>query len=760
MTAAVGPPRNAALSAVRLGLLTLLTGSAALARAEPPATPSAAERLRADELARQGAALAAKRGDSVRAAGLLLRSHRWDPSRNAERRRAISLLARHDKPAALRNARRALAEDPLFGADDPALLTRLESAAVERSEWGVAAELAIRRRDVLSRQVGLKPDRRASLERQIGRAYRLAGEDGAASDAFTRMMNFVAPHEVSVKADAREAPWAKEFTLASTWENVASCHLAAGRPERAPLAIERLAQAGGGDVVVEALWARWQLARGEPLAALEHAERAIDAEQASMATAAASYALLTAALRASNQSGRAVDELRRVSERRPDDTALSLALVETLSESGRPDEAWEESGRLVGRLLGVVQPVDPLAGDLPDDDPSGALRTELIEAGRQRLLLAKTQRRADALGELLPRLTDRLGSLRLLGDAVEEVYEDPAPRRQAAAWLADSEQELASAERPPGLRRAASHVALASGRPGMTPTFLRPRIASGHSDPTTREAALDELVAWVDELLNSGSPKVASETAEWGIALSEESASPAHALLHAMLAESLLRMGSSDDKTTSPPVDPRVVEHLEAAQAIDPENPEIAYRWVVAASRLGKPDVAIGAADSFLIRFDTPDVWNRDPAAEALLRPARLIAAGLLLEGAESERGVERLERTLDRWPDEPTALAMLALHGASRDGWRGRSRRMAERACRVAPDRPASWHALGRVQSMSGDHVAAERCLRRALGLLDAQGESEGVGGAVGEPDTLRAHYVQSLRALGRAEEAGSFAP
>jgi len=114
--------------------------------------------------------------------------------------------------------------------------------------------------------------------------------------------------------------------------------------------------------------------------------------------------------------------------------------------------------------------------------------------------------------------------------------------------------------------------------------------------------------------------------------------------------------------------------------------------------------------------------------AQRLLRQGRI---------AEAERASHAI---LERSPDDVEALNILAL-AAIREGDPARAVALLERATRINPGNPVSFHHLGRALAMAGDHAAAASAMQNALRLSPGFFVS-------------RLHYGSLLERAGEAEQ------
>lgn len=133
--------------------------------------------------------------------------------------------------------------------------------------------------------------------------------------------------------------------------------------------------------------------------------------------------------------------------------------------------------------------------------------------------------------------------------------------------------------------------------------------------------------------------------------------------------------------------------------------------------------------DSHGIRKIVPGRAQMSTLTEA----QRLLRQGRIAEAERASRAV------LERSPDDVEALNILAL-AAIRDGETSRAVALLERATRINPSNPVSFHHLGRAQETAGNLPAAQAAIREALRLKP-------------EFYLSRLHYAALLERCGDAE-------
>lgn len=677
---------------------------------------------------------AATNGDFRTAAGQMLRAVRWAPSRVLDLRQAVKWLARFDPAAAVRQSRRLLVGDPTFGRDDDQLLRHLKGAAVELETaegLSVAARLA-RRCAVLANQ-----QERANAWREAGELHGAAGEFAQSSEAFARLQQLV------VQRSDRTV-W-----RSVRWDLVAGIHLDAGEPGRAAVAIGLLAEERGETREVLVGRARIGLRLGEPLAALSHAKQAIELpdDDDPAWDASRPYGLLVESLRAINQSERAVRLLEGYRTDRPDETALSLALIRALQASGETARALEVSRSLIERLSRVVEQRD-----------EQTLREELVTAATVFVASAKRAERYNDIFDWLPKLAGRFGlidgGLRVLGPNLD----DPALRRRLAAWCDGVAKRLPRGEPASGTRRAAVAVGVLTERHASAAACLRSRLESAVGSNAEVAEVIDELEVWAAYAIGAGAYELVASELEGALAMIALADSGEGPIVSRQLGRLLIDQAECLVETqvrvaASKAPNDRVVDLLSQAERLMPDDASRAAKQSYLLRRVGRLDDAIAVGRRFLSEWPRPD--QEAGVEEAAHRTVVVTFADALSARAlpgDDRDAVRWFESALVRWPGNAVLLNAYAYHQACAGRAFAWVERMARRA--VAMDRnPDYLDTLGWVLFQRGRPAEAAELIGEAIALAES-------GRATSDLAALRAHHAAALRQLGRAEEAEAAVP
>lgn len=707
------------------------------------------DRGRAEQLAKR-AIEAQKASDSFESCRLLLRAVRWDPARREDYQTAIEELSGVNPAAALRHTQQALAADAAFGEDNPALLLRLVAAARDAESWKLSAQLARRHREAILGQPRVSRRRRAELELSVSRLEFLAGEVNQASEGFERLRRLRYGLPVDEPIAGSPLPW--RFAIES--------HLAAGQPNNAEDALVLWERQSGETAEVASMRARLALVRGKPLAAIGHATRAV--EFPGEVATAENYHVLIDAYVAANQTTQAKDWLREASRNDPDQMEITMALVEALGLCGEQREAFEESGRLVARLLTATEPFDRLFGSRSLAKLAVDRRSDLASAAEQWIDTAITLGETDPVLDQLPALAARLGGLQTIAGAVGRLVDRPESADDVRAWLRKAVTRSAQPNTPAGLRQAGGWLALRQDDVVTHKAFVEARVDVAFQKGVDLTDIEHEVGIAVATLIDRGQYVAAQTLARRAIErlttaaeeLSED-AGPLLVTLRVDLAEAI-----AFDLPKSEPARRRAVE--EATQLLRRSREEAVQDAYVTRTELqvfaecGLVERAIDAGESIL---RSKPAGDRSVAIEASYRRE----AALLLDSAlterdspsDSERRVEVLELILDEWPNDTAALTRLAKLFAEQGQHLVRAERMARRAVVVEPATPSSLAALAWVRYRRNDATEAVDLLQRAVSRIEA-----GADLSPAEERTIRDRYAEVLATLGRAEQAEAISP
>lgn len=722
-------------------ILLLLMGASATRTTADEVAVAESDRLRATQLAEQ-AAEADQSGDSRESRGLLLRAVRWETTRHRDYQQAIDSLSLTDRPASLRHAQIALRRDSDFGEDAPTLLLRLVTTASEDEAWSTAAAVARRHRYVVFGQPSVSRRRKAEIELSVSRLEFLAGENERASDGFDRLHRLRYGLPISEPIAGLPVPW----------QFVASCHLAAKHPDRAEDAITLLSRRSGETAEVELLRARLALARGEPLAAIEHATRAV--ESPNEASTADGYGVLIAAFVGANQTAQASDWLQAATEREPDAVAPSLALVETLTLLGKDREAWIESQRLVTRLLDATDPFDPLFGEIASNREAAERRIDLAIAAEQGVATSINSGEVDSCLETLPSLAARLNGIDPIATALDPVLLSDA----VSGWLktVSKSKNSSATKAAAGTRRAAAALALRLGEMKTYEALVRSRVEEALGDSVDLSRVEHEVVIAATAMAEHSTERGSQQFLEWAITQTSDAAESrgedAGALLanlRLQLAEAIARHLPDDPAKKRQAVD-QAVDLLRGVRDEASRDSGIDHAELFVFLRCGLHERAIEAGER---------VWLAGPPAKrGAIDATRHRDTGLLLEEALAKRStpgdlarrVEVLEAILDAWPDHAVTLLRLAAAFTEQGQHLSRAERMARRVIQVEPEWPAALASLGGIRYRLGDEAEAVSLLQQAVAAIDAGAEIE-----TGEESSIRDRYAELLAKLGRAEQA-----
>lgn len=683
------------------------------------------------------------RKDPGEAARRLLRAVRWDPSRWEDYRSAIELLELVDPEAAVRHASAEAQSRSRFTREDAALLSRLAKAALgadEKETWQDAADLARAAAEQVAKQGPAHADQAAQLWASAGASYSSLGSFRAASDAFEPLQRAaVAEEDDQLKRSYR-------------WDIIAGCHLDASRPDRAAVAIELLRDGEGDSARALVLQSRLALALDEPLAAIDHANQAIDKlEEAADGSAADAYTALIDAMRMVNQADRAAARLAKESAKEPENLPLALAAIEAKLQADQLEACWDECGALIDWLATRIAPAESLLGE--DSSAAPALLDAFADAAAMRLRLAVRTGRGREAVEASVAWAKRLGNLFPLWEEYESAVGDNAFRTDAGEWL---DAHKADPEAPAADNLVRASIAYLLDRPDDVALSVLAMLDAALRNGAEVEAAANEVAHWADYLVSKGAygdartllrgtidRLVPSDPSERDIE------TQALGRLQARLAQAILSEQAVAGEMGGSAVD-EALRLISQARGNAPDDGYVAYQAVFASLYTGRAVEAVAVGEEVFSRWPAPDADSQFGSSR-FHETSSLFAAALLLRGEEgdADRAGELLESALDWQPRSVTALSYLAWHDSRRPESRERALRLAQTAIARKPDDSHARGFLGVTQLRGGQSDKGMRSLRRALEKADRSMLSPW------ERAILREELADALRANGRAEEA-----
>jgi hypothetical protein len=729
------------LAALATATLWVVTHGATTVRAEPPAATEADRRI-AEEWASQ-VDDGLRQRDPGEASRLLLRAVRWDPTRWEDFRSALELLETVNTEAAARHAVAELRSQARFTRRDAPLLSRLANAALatdDEATWLEAAELAQAAAEQTTKLGPSQASSAAKLWAEAGDAYALLGKVNAASDAYEQLQKaaLAAPNE--------------RFRRSYRWGAIAGCHLDAQQTDRAAGAIALLREAEGESAQVLTLQTKLALALDEPLAAVDHADRAIDkVVRPADETAETAYAALVAAMQAVNQSDRAADRLARKRKNDPGNIPLALATIDARANAGQFDLAWKESGKVIDQLTSQLPLAEGALGADATADP--ALLDALADVADRRLLLAsRVGRVRDVLKECV-QWAGVLGNLNSLWESVSDVSEEDGFRSAAADWLDD---QRADRKAPAAQSQAQATIAYLINRPDDATDHLLAMLEGALRRGADADAVADECLVWSDYFVANRDYRAAQQLLRRILDLlappdadEPSSESPALGRLWSRLAGAIVS-AQIDVGDMDPAEADQSLQLIASAQRAAPDDGLVAWLGMRDSLSTGRAAAAIAIGEEVFERWPAPDS-ETDFGARRFHETSELFAAALLLrdDPGDARRAGELLEESLDRWPQSARALSLLAWHDSRSTDRLSRALRLAEDAVRVAPNSASARGFLGIVQLRSGRAEEGIPSLRQALEPAD------GAKLSLWERSLFRRELANALRVDGRAEEA-----
>lgn len=720
---------------VCLVALASIVAAAGMLNAEPPVVSEADRLVAAEWAAKVNDDL--KSNDPQEAARLLLRAVRWDPSRWGDYRSAITLLESVDPEAAARHVAAELRGQARFTRTDAALLSRLAKVAAESEDdatWRETAHLTTAAAQQMAKFGKSQALQTAQLWTDAGSAYAFRDDFVAASDAYDEMQRIV----VATESDRLKGAY--------RWDLIAGFHLDAKQPTRAALAIELLREQEGETPRLLVLQSRLALQLGEPLAAIDHAEQAIDkiagadVEEAEGASTAYVKAMHTV-----NQSDRAAERLAKDAEGAPENIMLALATIDARMNAGQLEQAWSECGALIKSLSSAASGEQKLAA--PDASDELRQQTRLAEAAKRRLRLATRLGHASEVLDECFGWAERLGDLDLVWDELATLCRDDGFRSEASEWL--DEQE-ADPDAPAAENLVPATIAFLIDRPDDVTKYVLARLKRAIDQNIDAQAVADEFAMWTEYLLDNRHYGAAGVLLEEAIDRLEgkRDATPI-AGLRVQLARAMVSQQEEAER-----IDPAVIDEalrlLAMARSESPDDGFVAHYAVFYSLYVGRSTEAIAIGEEVFEHWTTPDAESQFDS-QRFHEVNELFAAALLLrdEPGDAERAADLLAASLDKWPRSAMALTYLAWHDSRLPEGLGRALRLAEDATRISPDAADSRGFLGVVQLRAGQTEKGIESLRTALAMADDQLLS------LWERALFRQELAEALRANGRAEEA-----
>lgn len=699
------------------------------------------ERQRAERLADEAQA-AEEAGRHREATRLLQRAVRWDPTRIDDCRRVVAWLEPIEPLAALRYADRLLVTDAEYGLDNPTQLMRLRTLANELAnvETGpIAVRLSRRLVEWGEQENRLKPAQLANEWNRAGReAYRTL-DLHAASEAFDQVQRLALAHPTAID---RSDP---------SWEVMAAVHLEAKRVDRASVSISLLVDQEGETFDSCVLQSQVALALGEPLTAIDHAERAVELAPAQIPRVMpprSPYPVLVEAYRQINEAERAVDALEELRVARPRDTKLAIALAEQLAQHDRRTDGWKRLRAEVERLLRVSKPTEDDSASPEASRRHRDRQRRLGEAFAAWIPLTHTAEEAAAVLALAPSVIDRIDGMIALAEPFESFLAAEEVREAASAWLEDSPDEDAVS---PGWRRARLALAFAAEDNELAAEWVKQRVERLRREEASIEALDAEFFDAYYTLLDRNAAAPARDLMRWmrETSLASGATEPTRdARFASELAYAIALAAPAEGPQRAEEL-AEVIRLADEATRLAPDAFEATLDAYYALRKAGEVDRALEAGERLLKRWPTPSavegvgpLWHRG-LVNTLARSYEARQAE-----ADVDRAIELDELLLDQDPNDDLPLNSLAYAFALRGEGLARAERMARRAIELQPTDPNYYDTHGWVLHRLGRHQESRRVL--SAGLARA---TEVTPKFV--HDALHEHLAAVDRALGLAEEA-----
>lgn len=727
--------RSKGSAVARLVAQASILAAAGLLHAEPLVVSEADRAVAVEWAAKVNDDL--KSSDPREAVRLLLRAVRWDPSRWDDYRSAIELLESVDPEAAARHAAAELRGQARFARIDAALLSRLAKVAADSEDdatWRETADLTRAAAEQMAKFGAAQALQAAQLWTDAGSAYASLGDFEAASDAYDEMQQIVAATE------------SDRLKGAYRWDLIAGFHLDADQPTRAAPAIELLREREGETPRLLVLQSRLALQLGEPLAAIDHAEQAIDKLAGAHDEAAeGAYAAYVEAMHTVNQSDRAAERLAKDLAAEPDKVALALATIDARTNAGQYEQAWTDCGVLIKKLASRLPSVDGHLGADSSAEP-GQL-DQLADAAARRLRLAlRLGLVSQALDESMG-WAERLGDLDLVWDELAALCHEDGFRSEASEWL---DKQKADPDAPAAENLASATIAYLINRPDEVTEYVLARLERAIDQNLNAQAVADGCAMWADYLLDNRHYGAAGALLVEAINRIEgERDATAIGGLRVQLARAMVSQQEEAERR-DPAVLDEAVRLLGMARSESPDDGFVAHYAVFYSLYVGRTAEAIATSEEVFEQWTTPDAESQF-GSQRFREVNELFAAALLLrdEPGDADRAADLLEASLDNWPRSAMAMTYLAWHDSRSPAGLGRALRLAEEATRISPDAADSRGFLGIVQMRAGQTEKGIESLRTAIAMADDQQIS------LWERALFRQELAEALRANGRAEEA-----